>query len=427
MRSLILAGCILVVGCGAESKTNHLNKGVNMHHENNLKAKLAFVCVQEALPIPSVESDRLFKYARWLQKNNQLAQDKLVDQEIERLYRIAAEHNHAKANINLQNGTRRGLFHLGGYEHLRLSQNLIDAGVATGYYLIGIFLQRGSAGLKEDPEMALRYIRMAADKGSAAAQDYVGKELAATPQGWEIGWQMRRCAAEQGEGRAALAVATEYKANEKYEEALKIFQLGVTAGNETSAAYLQEAFNGQPSSSIFYLGKEKDSERAERYMKIWDILAGYSYANPKVPEINEIVPFPPAPLPEWDGKLQWLEERLANIPPEKPTEELIKRLADEKKLEPATGKPMPGAAGFDQSRFPVKSCFSGQVCPQTGYWKAMWLPHEVRGMLHSEVIRHVKEGEIMPTHLAERYFVRSWPFSDKHTVTEERVHWGLLG
>ncbi|MNI91014.1 hypothetical protein D3C73_1486230 [compost metagenome] len=44
----------------------------------------------------------------------------------------------------------------------------------------------------------------------------------------------------------------------------------------------------------------------------------YSYANPTVPEINELLPLPPAQLPPWDGKLQWLEVRLANVPLQKP-------------------------------------------------------------------------------------------------------------
>ena len=48
---------------------------------------------------------------------------------------------------------------------------------------------------------------------------------------------------------------------------------------------------------MYYLGQQEDLERAERYKKIWRILAGYSYANPKVPEINDIVPLPPAKLP----------------------------------------------------------------------------------------------------------------------------------
>ena len=95
----------------------------------------------------------------------------------------------------------------------------------------------------------------------------------------------------------------------------------------------------------------KDLERAGRYQKIWKVLSGYSYANPKVPELNDIVPLPPAKLPAWDGKLQWLEERLANIPPEKPSLALIQQLAKAMVLGSATGKPMPGSTAFSNANF----------------------------------------------------------------------------
>jgi TPR repeat protein len=93
-----------------------------------------------------------------------------VDAEIARLYRIAAENGHYKASINLQNGALRGRFALSSHERLRLSQQLIDAKVAAGYYFIAIYLEHGAAGLAQDPEMALRYYRKAADEGNPQAQ-----------------------------------------------------------------------------------------------------------------------------------------------------------------------------------------------------------------------------------------------------------------
>ncbi|WPP01095.1 DUF6396 domain-containing protein [Pseudomonas sp. HR96] len=345
-RGAVASACLVVAACD-NSQTTNANKLADIDNLADVKANLAFTCVHKKIPAPDPEPDLLFNDARWLQKNNVLKQDKLMNAEIERLYRIAAEHGHYKANVNLQNGSRQGLFELSAQEHIRLSQALIDRGLATGYYLIGIYLQRGSAGLRQDQEMSLRYIRMAADHGSADAQEYLGNRLLQAPAAWDAGWQMIECAAQQGHPKAAQALAMKLKLEKKYPEAIRAFQLGVAAGNESSASFLRHGFLGQPKSDALYLAQQEDLERAERYTIIWRILARYSYAHPKVPEINEIVPLPPAPLPEWDGKLQWLEERLANIPPEKPTEELIKRLADEKKLEPATGKPMPGAAGFD--------------------------------------------------------------------------------
>ena len=137
---------------------------------HDINTKLAFTCKYEKTPASSIEAETVFQYARWLQKNNQLKRDPEVNLEIERLYRISTEHDHFKANINLQNGAMRGHFKLRGWEHLRLSERLIGANIATGYLFIAYFLEQGSAGLQQDSEMALRYYRKAADEGNAQAQ-----------------------------------------------------------------------------------------------------------------------------------------------------------------------------------------------------------------------------------------------------------------
>jgi TPR repeat protein len=205
---------------------------------------------------------------------------------------------------------------------------------------VAYFLQQGSAGLVEDREMALRYYRKAADEGNAQAQYYVGDKLEPVDVAPAVAIRMYRCAAEQMHGKAAVVLGIILSENREYREALEVLQLGVAGGNESAAWRLSQAFQYQPAEDMYYLGQVEDPERAERYKKISRILSGYSYANPKVPEINDIVPLPPAKLPPWDGKLQWLEERLANVPPEKPSEALIQRLAKEKLLDPATGRPL---------------------------------------------------------------------------------------
>ncbi len=129
--SLLLTSLFLAA-CDTGSAPTHPNRDTSLNPLTEIKAKLAFTCVHEQIPVPSAETDELFQYARWLQKNNLLKQDMTVDLEIARLYRIAAENGHYKANINLQNGSMRGHFMLGGGDHLRLSQQLFDANVATG-------------------------------------------------------------------------------------------------------------------------------------------------------------------------------------------------------------------------------------------------------------------------------------------------------
>ncbi len=428
MRRILLLSCLLLAACDSRSAFTYMKKDPHVNPLTEIKAKLAFTCAHEKIPAATAEADVLFQYARWLQKNNQLKQDKTVDIEIERLYRIASENGHYKANINLQNGAMRGHFQLRGEEHLRLSQQLIEAGVATGYYFVGIFLQQGSAGLKQDPEMALRYYRKAADQGNAEAQYYVGDKLDPIDVAPEIALQMYRCAAKQGNAEAAVALGIYLKRKGQYQEALEAFQMGVAAGYSSSASRLSKGFrNPPPSNELHYLGQQEDLVRAERYEQIGKVLGNYSYAQPKVPEINEILPLPPAQLPPWDGKLQWLEARLANVPPEKPSEALISQLAKSMVLDRATGKPMPGSPAFTEAYFPLRICYSGEACPQSGYWKILPPPAGPYIMVERNVARYFEQGEIMPKPLFEHCRVRSWPLSDKITRREKGATWGLLG
>ncbi|MEE4341779.1 DUF6396 domain-containing protein [Pseudomonas alliivorans] len=342
MRLIVLLSGLLLAAC-----TTAGPKGLD--RLDGVDAKLAFTCVYEKVPAASADTDVLFHYARWLQKNNQLKQDKTVDAEIERLYRIAAENQHYKANVNLQNGTARGQFKLSSEEVLRLSQQLIDAKIATGYYLIATYLERGVAGLQQDAEMALRYYRKAADEGNSQAQNYVAEKLQSTKTTWDMSRQMRLCAAQQGNGEAGGNLGVDLSEDEKYKEALEAFQLGVAGGDESSASFLSKGFReSNPHNRMYYLGQKIDLERSDRYQKIWSLLADWSYASPTVPEINDIVPLPPAKLPAWDGKLKWIEERKANVQPPKPTEALIEQLAKARLLDPKTGKPLPESPLYEK-------------------------------------------------------------------------------
>ncbi|MGS1866876.1 DUF6396 domain-containing protein [Klebsiella pasteurii] len=121
------------------------------------------------------------------------------------------------------------------------------------------------------------------------------------------------------------------------------------------------------------------------------MLAKYSRAHPTVPEINDIVPLPPAPLPEWDGKLKWLEEWEANIPPPKPSAALIAKLAKAKQLNPATGRPLPTSPDFDKDSVALLLCRSGEPCPKSGYWQPAWIPHEGVG---DNTIRYFRGGKL---------------------------------
>lgn len=380
----------------------------------DVRAKLAFTCAYErdVLPPLPAEADVLFKYARWQQKNNILKEDPTIDQQVGRLYRIAAAHGHYKAIVNLQNGIARHRFAGDIDEIFAMTQGLIERGIPGGYYDMGIYLEKGINGVKQDPDLALKYFRKAADLGSPEGQYYVGDKLTDlrdVPSAQDIGIQMWRCAAEQGHGEAALALGIHLTNGGLYREAIQALQLGVKAGNEVAALGLDEGFNGPASTDrLYFLGQEKDPERAARYKAIGKTLSDYSYLNPKVPEIDQIVPLPPAKLPPWDGKIQWLKDHEANIPPTQPSEELIARLAREKSLDPLNGMPLvqkqstaePPSAPAAAPKAPLGTRIaSGSRCPQSGTWScdqptAQGGPRRIyqEGMTFSQVAVPVERG-----------------------------------
>jgi hypothetical protein len=135
-----------------------------------------------------------------------------------------------------------------------------------------------------------------------------------------------------------------------------------------------------------------DPERAKRYSQIWKFLNDRDGLNPKVPDIDQIVPLPPAKLPPWDGTFQWQKEQDAAKPPQKPDEQLVQRLAREKNLDAATGLPLAPAKSAKVERVPLgTTARPGEACPQDGYWCVRpfddYLP---------EATQRFSKGETMP-------------------------------
>ncbi|MDW5416219.1 DUF6396 domain-containing protein [Iodobacter sp. CM08] len=156
-----------------------------------------------------------------------------------------------------------------------------------------------------------------------------------------------------------------------------------------------------PDDPLDYLALEKDDERAKRYKAIGDMLTAYDFAKPKVPELDQIVPLPPAKLPKWDGTFQWLKEYQAKVAPEKPSNELIAKLAKAKGLDPASGMPLallkkaevaPPAPAIvaSPSRIALGTlCHNGLPCPEAGLWVGYF-----EGQKYSHLL---SKGQLMPT------------------------------
>lgn len=310
-----------------------------------LELAAEFQCVHQAAVLPPLnpDADKLFRYARRLER----MRDPADYDEMVRYYRIAAAHDHYKANIRLQEqlwryAARRDV----SKESVGLAKRLVELGIPRGYFDIGFYMQQGY-GMKEDEEAAWRYTRKAADLGDPDAQLLVGSIIVAHLGGDSINVarQMLLCASDQGHGKGwgLRLLGIEFMQRKQYPEALEAFQKGAAAGDALAAHHLNQAFYGPPSmDEEMDLGVAPDSERAERYGRILELFQGYEWGLPKVPDIDKIVPLPPVKLPPWDGTFEWEKAHEAEraSPPPKPSDELIARLCKEKNLDRATGLPI---------------------------------------------------------------------------------------
>ena len=375
----VISLAVLAGACAKKEPTASKSSDLNA-----LRANLAFTCVHEDARVAKLDpdADKLFLYARYLQKRE--GQKDFDD--IMRYYRIAAAHGHYKANRNAQLLIVHGLTLApeGRKEAVDLAMRSVAEGNPGGYYDIGHYLEIGY-GLEQDVAAALRYFRKAADLGSPEAQAYVGSKLEPVSMAPAIALQMLQCAAEQGFGDAADSLGIDLKLDREYHDAAKAFQLGVAAGDMQSTFNLNRAFSGGPDlPEEDKLGFVSDPERAERYRQIQAFINRNDGRNPKVPDVERIVPQPPTALPQWDGTFEWEKAQASTKPPERPSDELVNRLAKEKHLDPATGLPLPGApektsesdrqplaVTATADRLPLGTvALTGDKCPEDGIWCA---------------------------------------------------------
>ncbi|WP_077465827.1 DUF6396 domain-containing protein, partial [Rodentibacter sp. Ppn85] len=141
--------------------------------------------------------------------------------------------------------------------------------------------------------------------------------------------QFRICASEQGLGNASSNLGSSFKLDKKYVEAVKSYHQGVKNGDIISALALSHAFEkGMQADNLNFLDVSPDEERSRRYEIITNYLDDNNYLQPKVPDLDDIVPLPPAPLQEWDGKIAFQRWYEGDAPP-KPSEALMLKLANQ--------------------------------------------------------------------------------------------------
>ena len=305
-------------------------------------AALEFTCKKEELPPLSEETQQLYNYALYHDLHNMWTGEKgdEVWNGLARYYRIAAANGDYKANVRLQYllNTGRISTDMPQTEVHNLNEELAKQLPATAYYNLYGYLDVGY-GVRTEEGGKYAYLRKAADLGSREAQYTVAEMLADIEDSEEtqeafkyrlkLVKQLRSCASEQGLGEVSSNLGISLQMDKKYQEALKVFHQGVKNGDSISALVLSHAFeSGVQADNLNFLDVSPDDERVKRYHMISSYLSRYDYLQPKVPDLDEIVPLPPAKLPKWDGKIafqRWFE---GGAPP-KPSEALMQKLANQ--------------------------------------------------------------------------------------------------
>ena len=319
---------------------------IKMEKMEQLQANLEFVCKHEEKPELSQETQQLYNYALYHDLHNMWTGKRgdAVWNGLARYYRIAAMNGDYKANIRLQYLLKSGRISsdMPQTEVHNLNEELAKQLPATAYSNLYGYLDVGY-GVRTEKDGKYAYLRKAADLGSREAQYVVGDILTDINDEetrllrLKIYDQLLACASEQGLGQASVMLGIGLQSKKEYQQALEVFHQGTKNGNDSSARRLAHAFSGKPKEGeMYFLNLSEDSERSRRYKIIGDYLSDKDYLQPKVPDLDDIVPLPPAPLPKWDGKIafqRWFEGEA----PSKPDEALVRRLAWQAGLNGDTG------------------------------------------------------------------------------------------
>ena len=319
---------------------------IKMEKMEQLQANLEFTCKHEEKPELSQETQQLYNYALYHDLHNMWTGKRgdEVWNGLARYYRIAAMNGDYKANIRLQYLLKSGRISsdMPQTEVHNLNEELAKQLPATAYYNLYGYLDVGY-GVRTEKDGKYAYLRKAADLGSREAQYVVGDILTDINDEetrllrLKIYDQLLACASEQGLGQASVMLGIGLQRKNEYQQALEVFHQGTKNGSSSSASRLEEAFSGkQKDGDMDFLNLSEDSERSRRYKIIGDYLYEKDYLQPKVPDLDDIVPLPPAPLPEWDGKIAFQRWYEGEAPP-KPDEALVRRLAWQAGLNGDTG------------------------------------------------------------------------------------------
>jgi len=334
-----------------------------------------FVCKYESDVVPKIDEQA----EQWFQEGLALTSHTLWPNQRDyvkavQLWQQAAEKNHWKALLNLANAYAHGEGVARDTEHaVLIVESAMKLGIPAAFDLMGTYHMHG-IGVKQDVSRAYAFWELAVEMGSPSAMAFLGKKMEALydspPAFWanrKIALKLLECGFRQGSGDSAFNLGATIRGenpelNEDNQLALHILQEGVRLGNAMSAISLSSAFGNGKS----LVGGGKDNSRRERYSLLSDALQ----RNPdlRFPNLDKILPLPPAKLPMWNGDRNTLLDaakpilpRPAAPPPPEPNPAWL--LTGRAHIEP--GRQLP-----EQPQRQIVPQYESTAAPETGYWIA---------------------------------------------------------
>ena len=339
-----------------------------------------FQCKYEANAVPEIdaEADAWFQEGLRVTSRDLWPNERDYPKAVE-LWQRAAERKHWQAMMNLAgvliegDGTEAFVVRPDPERAVRIVEEAMKLGIPAAFDAMGTYHRRGF--VKPDVSRAYAFWELAADMGSPSAQTYLGRALLAAYDNpkrgiWNnpaVGIKMLECAYAQSHGRAAFELSLQYEFKRDFDKAILACHHGVQWGSEDCAGSLSVLFDG---ARMDRGGPSVDPARSRRYLE----LANALYLNPdlRFPNLDKVLPLPPAKLPQWDmSDPQTLIDAAKGVvltPAPKPTPGSQR-----------TGRAhIPQGHGLPlQSPYPIFSNWKKEgalpeasVVPRTGYWLA---------------------------------------------------------
>ncbi|REG61373.1 TPR repeat protein [Paraburkholderia sp. BL6669N2] len=382
-----------------------------------------FTCLHQGQHVPPVDpqAELWFQQALVLDNPDIYYKDRDYPK-IYQLYQQAAQRNHWKSMLNLAS------LILSDYavpEHdpevaIRWVEKAMQLGVPDAYDMMGTYHQNGMIR-GGDATSAYAFFQRAADMGSPSAMTFLGDKLGGTyddPDGdfWgnrSIAIEMLKCAMAQGYGDAAYELGYLQLSGYTPEAkalALKTFHEGVKLGSAKSAKNLSVEFDGFNLSNEKSLVGHVDQARSQRYRVLGDALEHYG-TRLRLPNLDKVLPLPPAPLPKWDGNKQTLiDAAKAVIPSAKLRTTSNAMLQGREHIPDGYGVP-----SLAESPYAVRE---GRGVPETGYWLALFdAPGTPRAQLTS-----ARSGRPEHYQAGERFEPATMT-----SLSHETMQWHYLG